>query len=314
MGIDFRPGDQVQELRGQEKGVVVALLPGGKVLVRTEGWGEMDYLAQELVLTERKSESHVSVSLGAIDQSTLQENALEPGLWLGYRQIAGEDACELRVQNTTGIPVFFFFQVQPGSTEGRAPFKEIIGHGQEVRLISFVPPVTGVGLIWHFQIVYLTSGKENPRYPLVLEKRFRPRDFNKVKPATEGGMVWFTCLKEVEEAGLVPDPSVTEKTSAFTRPEQVVDLHEHKILDSATLGIMHEGDILREQLKVFSRNLDQAIAAGMESIIFIHGLGKGILKQAILVNLENHPYSVPLRAEPAPEARYGAGALIIYIG
>lgn len=314
MGVDFRPGDKVQELRGQEKGVVLALLPGGKVLVRTEGWGEMDYLAQELVLTERKSESKEIISTPDSEAPSPEVIQREPGLWLGYRQLPGEDACELRVQNTTGVPVFLYFQVQPGSPEGIAPFREVIGQGQEVRLIQFVPPVTGVGVIWHFQVLFLTSGKDKPRNPLVVEKRFRPRDFNKVKPTTEGGMVWFTCLKEEEETGLTADASVKEKTAALTRPERVVDLHEHKILDPATLGIMHEGDILREQLKVFSRSLDQAIAAGMESIIFIHGLGKGILKQTMLENLEKLPYSVSLRAEPAPEARYGTGALIVYIG
>jgi dsDNA-specific endonuclease/ATPase MutS2 len=44
---------------------------------------------------------------------------------------------------------------------------------------------------------------------------------------------------------------------------------------------MSNSEKLNKQMEVFEKNLNQAIASGMDEITFIHGIGNGVLKKAI---------------------------------
>ncbi|MBX9851983.1 MAG: hypothetical protein K2X86_09515 [Cytophagaceae bacterium] len=61
----------------------------------------------------------------------------------------------------------------------------------------------------------------------------------------------------------------------FTKPAQEIDLHIEKLVTDHSR--MNNAQILELQLKTFEKNLDQAIASGMNEIIFIHGVGNGVL-------------------------------------
>lgn len=62
-------------------------------------------------------------------------------------------------------------------------------------------------------------------------------------------------------------------------PEDEIDLHIEKLTDN--YADMSNGEMINLQLQVFETKLDQAIAAGKHDITFIHGVGAGVLRQAI---------------------------------
>lgn len=87
-----------------------------------------------------------------------------------------------------------------------------------------------------------------------------------------------------------------------------VDLHIEALCDEyATLG-NHEK--LQIQLDYFARCLEDAIAENYERVIFIHGVGAGILKLELTKILEQYPY---LEYFDASIARYGIGATEVII-
>ena len=71
------------------------------------------------------------------------------------------------------------------------------------------------------------------------------------------------------------------------RPESVIDLHIEKLLDD------HEGmessEIITYQKDHCQMCLDNAIVYQLDKIVFVHGVGNGILKKEVCIILKEHP-------------------------
>jgi dsDNA-specific endonuclease/ATPase MutS2 len=87
-----------------------------------------------------------------------------------------------------------------------------------------------------------------------------------------------------------------------------VDLHLHELLDSYQQKSDYEK--LTFQVNYFRKCMDAAIAHRIKKIIFIHGVGKGTLKQEILHALKDYER---VRNYDAPFRKYGYGALAVEI-
>lgn len=90
-----------------------------------------------------------------------------------------------------------------------------------------------------------------------------------------------------------------------------VDLHIEKLLQTRLeLKDAEEKDYLSGQLKVFETCLNQAISHHLSKIIFIHGVGNGILKAEMEKRLRNYEN---IHFMPGSALKYGHGAIEIYI-
>lgn len=89
----------------------------------------------------------------------------------------------------------------------------------------------------------------------------------------------------------------------------IVDLHADQLLET-TAG-MTSGDILDYQLDIFRRVLDQYKNKKGQKIIFIHGKGEGVLRQAVIHEL-NYKYK-HFQYQDASFQEYGYGATQVTI-
>ena len=85
-------------------------------------------------------------------------------------------------------------------------------------------------------------------------------------------------LKEQMFASNEPTPVVVKPTFVEA-PEYEVDLHIETLTKDS--GSMNSGEMLEMQLGTFESKLENAIASGMSEIIFIHGVGNGVLSKEI---------------------------------
>lgn len=85
-----------------------------------------------------------------------------------------------------------------------------------------------------------------------------------------------------------------------------VDLHLQEILDTGREMTDHEK--LLTQLRYFNRCIDVAKAHGIKKMIFIHGVGKGTLKQEIIYELKKLER---IRYYDASFKKYGFGAITV---
>ena len=86
-----------------------------------------------------------------------------------------------------------------------------------------------------------------------------------------------------------------------------VDLHINQLVKS-TKG-MDNYDMLSLQIAVAKKKLDFAVSKRISKIIFIHGVGEGILKKELYYLLEKYPVSY----YDASYQKYGLGATEVYV-
>lgn len=102
--------------------------------------------------------------------------------------------------------------------------------------------------------------------------------------------------------------SVKVKPKDRHQPQMVVDLHLHKLISDERHMSSH--DKLTLQLDTAKRQLDFAISKRIQKIVFIHGVGEGVLKmelETIFGRYDN------IKFYDADFKKYGLGAMEVYI-
>ena len=90
--------------------------------------------------------------------------------------------------------------------------------------------------------------------------------------------------------------------------EAVVDLHIGELVDNI-LG-MSSLDMLKKQIDTFKKVLESAIISNYQKVTFIHGVGNGVLKDAIIKELEGYEN---LDNKMASITKFGVGAIDVVI-
>lgn len=89
----------------------------------------------------------------------------------------------------------------------------------------------------------------------------------------------------------------------------VVDLHAHEVLDT-TAG-MSSTDILNYQLDVFRKTMEEYKGKRGTKIVFIHGKGEGVLRHAVIHELNYRYKNCPYQDASFREYGYGATQVTI---
>lgn len=90
-------------------------------------------------------------------------------------------------------------------------------------------------------------------------------------------------------------------------PLMIVDLHIEKLVKNP--GRLEAWQILDIQLDSAKNQLEWALGKRKERIVFIHGIGEGVLKAELETLLRRYD---EIRFYPANPAEFGAGALEVY--
>ena len=98
------------------------------------------------------------------------------------------------------------------------------------------------------------------------------------------------------------------KPKERSRPPMVVDLHIHKLVDSEKGMSPHDKLIL--QSDTAKRQLDFAIQKKIQRVVFIHGVGEGVLKSELEYLFRRYDN---VKYYDADYKEYGRGATEVYI-
>ncbi|WAC41531.1 Smr/MutS family protein [Pedobacter sp. SL55] len=170
-----------------------------------------------------------------------------------------------------------------------------------------------------FQSLYFTSGNKQPQKPLQVEKRFKSKDFSGSKnQITEINK--YGWLIRLDEPALVIDAQKL-KESFFSakidekpkvaKPAPEVDLHIEKLRDD--YHFLSQTEILNEQLSAFKKVLDAAIVHQMPSIVIIHGVGNGTLRDQIHKAISKHPQVRTFMDAKKEKFGYGATEVVFKV-
>lgn len=137
-----------------------------------------------------------------------------------------------------------------------------------------------------FQILFYTIKNVPVPAPLLVEEKFKGKDFSGAKKQIPllNQQGWMMQLDEPE---LVIDAQklkesffkpIEEKT-IVEKPQREIDLHIEKLRDD--YQFLNSAEILNIQMNHFHSSLDAAIVHQFPEIVFIHGVGNGTLKHEI---------------------------------
>ena len=113
--------------------------------------------------------------------------------------------------------------------------------------------------------------------------------------------------KVVANQKLVKEKAAIDKHQ--TAPgEAIVDLHIGELVDNI-LG-MSSNDIFRTQINYFKKMLESAITNEYDKVTFIHGVGNGVLKNAIIEELKHYENT---SNRMASIMKFGVGAIDVII-
>lgn len=117
-----------------------------------------------------------------------------------------------------------------------------------------------------------------------------------------------------EQLPTEPQPRISGAEKRATRKHDrnaivEVDLHAHELLD--TMVGLEPRDILEYQIKVFRDTMNAHLRNHGCRIVFIHGKGEGVLRNALLKELRT--YYKQCRVQDASFREYGYGATMVTI-
>ncbi len=103
--------------------------------------------------------------------------------------------------------------------------------------------------------------------------------------------------------------NTSKKSSKKDDGTVVVDLHADEVLET-TVG-MNSADILHYQMDIFKKTMTEYRKKKGQKIVFIHGKGEGVLRQALIHEL-SYRYK-PCTYQDASFQEYGYGATLVTI-
>jgi hypothetical protein len=131
---------------------------------------------------------------------------------------------------------------------------------------------------------------------------------NAVETATENPLKEKQGFRtSASKSETIKEKPLIEKHKTADR-EAVVDLHIGELVDNIT-GLSGQ-DMLDIQMKYFKKALESAIVNDYEKVTFIHGVGNGVLKNAIIKEIDQYE---GIEGRMASITKFGVGAIDLHI-
>jgi hypothetical protein len=314
-------GDRVRLLHGNEEGTIVRISSSGRVEIEIEDGFRIPVLKNEIVVISATETSYFGNSDSGTAPSILypekNEKTKEQGVILAYISLNDKDLALYLINNSSQN---YLTMVSEHYGENSIS----LVHGE---LVARSSKKIGEKSISNFEewpslkcfLIPIHSRIEKTKAPIEKTFKYKATAFFKSKglaPLLNKNGYLFSVTDTAKEldikklnAELNSEDLQKGASLKFEKPASEIDLHiEMLVGDPSKLS---NSEMLRLQLDVFDRNLNLAIASGMDEISFIHGIGNGVLRSEIhkrLSQLKNIKYF-----QDTKKSQFGYGATLVRI-
>ncbi len=320
-------GDKVRLVHGREEGIVYRFLAGNLVEIEIEDGFRIPVLRNELVtISPVEAERLLRNEVPRKDTPSPAKARTvfgEKGFYLAFVPVNDRELTVHLINNTDWHLPFVVYKEQEGQVSGleAGELKPRTSH----KLTDLLAKDFEQWPVFDIQALFFRQGKGGIKPPFQKRIKCRAQSFYKRKLAApvlgkdaylyqldeENGALDSTpaaviSAAELRESMLSPQPE-PERTPA--KPAAVIDLHLEKL--TADVGNLSNTEKLALQTSTFERQLEAAIAAGMNEITFIHGAGHGVLRTELHRRLSKHKNVQYF--EDAQKQKFGYGATFVKI-
>lgn len=312
--INFKLGEFVRFVEERREGYVTRIIDEQTLAVTDEDGFEIPVLASQVTRVHGRSSNpdEAEVPKAPQNDGPFREHGV-------YLAVSGDKKAGTVVHfnliNTSSFICLATFQSSKKNIQ-KGEYYGIVHPGEAVQIFSASLNELDLWPEFKIQILKYSSGNFSSPEPISLTQKFRAKDFSSAKkaaPITELPS-WTIQLDE-------PPPLIDAqklKESFFTvadekpkvlNPGKEVDLHIERIRED--YQFLSNSEILKYQLEHFHRSLDAAIVHKIGSIIFIHGVGNGTLRNEIHKVASQHPQVRTFMDAHKEKFGYGATELIL---
>lgn len=320
-------GDRVRLLYHKQEGIITKFLPNNMVEVEIEAGFRIPVLRSELVVIA-KEEELVFGKNGQKPQGISTATAIaeikvwaEVGIYLAFLPLNDTQLAVYMVNNTDLQVLFTFGESNNGNFNGIAAGTLQKRSSQKVHEVSLQNFEKWLPLL--IQIMVFKQGYGIFKEAICKKLRFSADVFFKSKqqaPILEKNAHVFQLDQQTPvtiQAEAIKESMLTNNINHNEIPKKIeitkkkldVDLHIEKLTHQS--AIMTNSQILQLQLDTFEKQLDNAILSNYEKIVFIHGVGSGVLRSEIHKKLSKHPLIEYY--QDAQKEKFGYGATLVKI-
>lgn len=313
-------GDRVRLLHGNEEGVITKISSGGRVEIEIEDGFRIPAMKNEVVLissTERayfKNEPADTPKESEVFSTKSDLQRLE-AIYLVYIPLNDKDHSIYICNNTPKDFVAIASEHFGTNSQTLLAEKITARSAKKISEKSIQNFEEWPALL--VQLFPINPRIEKTESAFERKVKFKANTFFKSKgkaPILDKDGYVFRLTEnskeiDVQELNRELNQITVKQEQNYPRPDKEIDLHIEKLTKDHDL--MSNSEMLKLQMEVFERNLNYAIASGMDEISFIHGIGNGVLKKEIhkyLSQLGNIKYF-----QDTQKSRFGYGATLVRI-
>lgn len=347
--MKFKLGDKVKFIDEVGGGVVTKILDSKLVNIKTDDGFEMPVVSSELmpdlrdITTEEPTPDHSPLPIQSIEENepefiseinpwgNIKE---EPGVYLAFEPheqqwVLTGDIDVILANNTSYELLYSLFLERNNKIEG-VDFNSVPANSKIVIETIDREEVEN----WksgYLQLLFHSDFPDEIYLPVhsvidIQISRFFKEGSYRVNTLLNGKAVivmvtvqnTLTVASSNEPDRKLDDQVEKRKTKIADKPlidkyksakmEAVVDLHIGELVDNI-LG-MSSIDMLKTQIDTFKKVLESAIINNYQKVTFIHGVGNGVLKDAIIKELKDYEN---LENKMASITKFGVGAIDVVI-
>lgn len=326
-------GDRVRLMKGTEEGIVIKMLGRSLVEVEIEDGFAIPVLESELVVVSAdESAAFDSPSYSAQRQVKEKVTPAEQNTLKGFHFAIiplNDEICSIYFLNPTKDDILLLANEINGNNEEKTLISEKVFAENATKITERSMDNINTWYPFTCTILIENSRWSIPIRPEKITLKIKAKSFTKEKTAipylnSKGYLLplHHATKETVEPTQIDPEKlkdsffKSNEEPSSFSKDHKgsssstdEVDLHIESI--DPNHDNLPKEDILRIQLSKFEEKLNQAIMAGLDEIIFIHGVGNGTLKNKIHKTLSQHDHIEFFK--DTHKEKFGYGATLVRI-
>jgi len=312
-------GDRVRVLHGKEEGVIRKISAGGRIEVEIEDGFVIPVLKSEVVLVAEAEKNHFGETQHSSSEFETPLPISAPkdqGLYLAFLPINDQNLSLYLINDSRQAYVSHASEVY--GTNHRTLYAGTLGAGEAKKIDDRLLQELDEWPAFLLRFIAIQPKLEKAIPAFERQFKLKATQFFKhlSKAPLLGKNTYLFALeqttKELDIRGLNAELNQLSSAPQPTKvqaPPSSIDLHIEAIHPKP--DSLSNSEKLRIQLEVFEKNLNQAIAAGMDQITFIHGIGNGVLRKEIhkqLSQIGNISYF-----QDTQKDQWGYGATLVKI-
>ncbi|WP_017732919.1 Smr/MutS family protein [Nafulsella turpanensis] len=318
-------GDKVRVLRGKEEGIITRIIDNKLIEIEIEDGFQIPVLKSEVVVVAKEETAYFRQEATSAPAATQpvrvspQNPPANEGVFLAFKPLNDRVVAAYLINNSIQQLPFSFYEEKNNQLKGIACGSLAAGSFSKLSELNIQQFEQWPAYV--FQCLFFSPrATDKLKVPLTKKIKFKASSFYKSKktaPVLNAEAYTFRLDEETTtvdpqqlKESLQANKEVQAQAAGITgQPPALLDLHIEKLSPDPTK--LSKQEMLQLQLDSFEKHLDLAIAAGMDEVVYVHGVGNGTLKSAIHKYLGRHEQV--LFFKDAQKDKFGYGGTLVKI-